>query len=329
MPELTGYEKAAILLTVLGEEAAAEVLKNLDIREVGRITTEMARLKTVRREALDAVVQEVAAFVEREDLVVGDGRDYMRKVLAKGLGEEQAAKVLEAASREAPFEALKWADPWALAGILAGEHPQTIAFVLCLLEPDQAAAVLGLLDEALRVDVALRVAATERIPETAVEEIREVLEGQVEIGRGAGIKVAGKKMIAEMLNRSDRATEAQVLQKMEEVDQALAESVRQLMFVFDDLAGLDDRAVQALLKEISTEDLALALKTASEELKGKVFRNMSQRAAEILKEEMAVKGPVRVSEVEKAQQRIVAAARNLEQEGKIVIAGKGKEEVVV
>lgn len=329
MAQLTGYEKAAVLLSVLGEDTAAEVLKNLDIKEVGKITTEMSRLRTVPKETLDAVLQEVFEVMAKDDLHVGDGGEYIRKVLAKGLGEEKAAKVLEIAAREAPFESLKWVDPWALANFLSAEHPQTIAFILCMLEPSQAAAVLSLLDESLRVDVALRIAATERIPESAVEEIRSVLEGQVEIGRSQGIKVTGMKTMAEILNQSDRATEAAILGKLEEADKPLADSIRQLMFVFEDLAALDDRAVQAVLKEVGTEDLALALKTASEELKGKIFRNMSQRAADILREEIAARGPVRVSEVEKAQQKIVAAAKKLEQEGKIVIGGKGKEDVVV
>lgn len=329
MAALSGCEKAAILLSVMGEEAAAAVLRNLDIEDVGKITTQMSRLKTVRKEALDAVVQEVSGFMTKEDIHLSDGGAYIRKVLSKGLGEDRAARVLEMASRDAPLESLKGVDPWALAGLLAGEHPQTIAFILCLLEPSQAAAVLPLLDEELRANVALRIATTERIPDSAVEEIRDALEGQLDLGRGRGFRVAGMRTIAEILNRSDRATETAVFQKLEELDKKLADSIRDLMFVFDDLSEVDDRSIQAVLKEVATEDLALALKTASEDLRSKIFRNMSQRAAEILRDEIAAKGPVRVADVEKAQQKIVQAARKLEQEGKIVLGGKGKEDVVV
>jgi flagellar motor switch protein FliG len=211
-----------------------------------------------------------------------------------------------------------------------GEHPQTVAFILCLLEPIRAAEVLALFNEDLRANVAMRIAVTERIPETAIEEIREVFDSQVEMGvSAAGIKVGGMKTIAEILNHSDRSTEEALFLKLEEKDKALADSIRELMFVFDDLVDLDDRSIQMVLKEVATEELSLALKTSSEGLKAKIFKNMSQRASEILKEEIAAKGPVKVSDVEKAQLKIVGVARKLEQEGKIVIGRGGAEEVVV
>jgi len=328
---LSGYEKSAILLTLVGEETAAEVLKNLDIKEVGRITTQMSRLKTIRKETLETVLKELSGHISRDDVQFVAGDEYIRKVLSRGLGEDNASKVLERASRDASLDSLRWVDPWTLANFLMSEHPQTIAFILCLLEPVRAAEILGFFNETLRAEVALRIATTERIPETAIEEIRDALEGQLDLGGAGttGIKVGGMKAIAEILNLSDRSTEEALFRKIEEQDKSLADSIRELMFVFDDLAELDDRSIQMVLKEVSTDELSLALKTATEGMKEKVFRNMSQRAAEILKDEMATKGPVKVSDVEKAQQKVVGVARKLEQEGKIVIGGRGGEEVVV
>lgn len=326
---LTGYEKSAIFLSLVGEEAAAEVLKNLDMQEVGKITTQMSRLKSIRKEMMDAVLKEVTGIISQDDIQFVSGNEYIKKVLNKGFGADNASKVLDRALKDAPLDSLRWVNPWTLANFLMNEHPQTIAFILCLLKPVRAAEILGFFNETLRADVAMRIATTERIPETAIEEIRGALDGQLEIGASSGIKFGGMKTIAEILNQSDRSMEAAVFKKIEEQDKPLAESIRELMFVFDDLVELDDRSMQMVLKETSTDELALALKTAAEGLKTKIFKNMSQRAVEILKDEIATKGPVKVSDVEKSQQKIVGIARKLEGEGKIVIGGRGGEELVV
>jgi len=326
---LSGYEKSAILLSLVGEEAAAEVLKNLDMQEVGKITTQMSRLKSIRKEMMDVVLKEVTGIISQDDIQLISGNEYIKKVLNKGFGADSATKVLDRALKDAPLDSLRWVDPWTLANFLMNEHPQTVAFILCLLEPVRAAEILGFFNETLRADVAMRIATTERIPETAIEEIRGALDGQLEIGASSGIKFGGMKTIAEILNQSDRSTEAAVFKMIEEQDKPLAESIRELMFVFDDLIELDDRSMQMVLKEASTDELALALKTAAEGLKNKIFKNMSQRAVEILKDEIATKGPVKVTDVEKAQQKIVGVARKLEAEGKIAIGGHGGEEVVV
>ncbi len=326
---LSGYEKSAIFLSLVGEEAAAEVLKNLDMQEVGKITTQMSRLKSIRKDVMDVVLKEVTGIISQDDVQFVSGNEYIKKVLNKGFGADNASKVLDRALKDAPLDSLRWVDPWTLANFLMNEHPQTIAFILCLLEPVRAAEILGFFNETLRADVAMRIATTERIPETAIEEIRGALDGQLEIGASSGIKFGGMKTIAEILNQSDRATEAAVFKMIEEQDKPLAESIRELMFVFDDLLELDDRSMQMVLKEVSTDELALALKTAADGLKTKIFKNMSQRAVEILKDEIATKGPVKVTDVEKSQQKIVGIARNLESEGKIVIGGRGGEEVIV
>ncbi|MHB1012152.1 MAG: flagellar motor switch protein FliG [Desulfobacteria bacterium] len=326
---LSGYEKSAILLSLVGEEAAAEVLKNLDMQEVGKITTQMSRLKSIRKEMMDVVLKEVTGIISQDDVTFVSGNEYIKKVLNKGFGADNASKVLDRALKDAPLDSLRWIDPWTLANFLMNEHPQTVAFILCLIEPIRAAEILGFFNEKLRADVAMRIATTERIPETAIEEIRSALDGQLEIGTSSGIKFGGMKTIAEILNQSDRSTEEAVFKMIEEQDKPLAESIRELMFVFDDLVELDDRSMQMVLKEVGTDELALALKTAAEGLKTKIFKNMSQRAVEILKDEIATKGPVKVTDVEKSQQKIVGIARKLEAEGKIVIGGRGGEELVV
>jgi len=324
---LTGYEKTAIFLSAIGEDAAAEILKGLDVKDIGTITMHMTKLKTVTKATIETVLSEVAENVQRGDIRLG-GAEFVKKVLSKGLGEDGANKMLEMASKEGPLESLRWVDAKTLVNFLVTEHPQTVALIICLLEPTQAAEVLSALPEAIKADVAMRIAATERIPENAIEELKIVLKGQLDMGKNKGKKLGGAKTIAEILNQCDRSTEQMVLGKIEEQNNVMADSIRKLMFVFDDLVKVDDRGMQMILKETGSEELSLALKTASEALKEKIFKNMSQRAAQILKEDMQTRGPVKVSDVEKAQQAIVKVARKLETEGKLVLAGRGGEELV-
>jgi flagellar motor switch protein FliG len=325
---LNGHEKAAIFLSSLGEDAAAEIIKGLDVKDIGKITMHMTRLKRVERSSLDDVFKEVSERVTQGDLHVG-GEEFMKKALAKGLGEDGANKIMEMASKEGPLDALKWVDPKVLVNFLVTEHPQTIALIICLLEPTQAAEVLAALPDTVKADVAMRIAQTERIPEHAIEELKDVLKGQLEMGKTKGKKLGGSRTVADILNQCDRSTEQKVLQGIEGVNSAVADSIRQLMFVFDDLVKVDERGIQLILKEVSQEDLALALKSTSESLKEKIFKNMSQRASTILKEDIQNRGPVKVSDVEKSQQNIVKIARRLETEGKIILAGRGGEELVV
>lgn len=325
---LSGYEKAAIFLSSIGEEAAAEVLRYLDVQDIGKISLYMTRLKRVKRTTMNEVMKEAQQIISRGDIHVG-GEDFVKKILSKRLGEEGAAKILQMASDESFLDTLKWVDVKTLSNFLEEEHPQTIALILCLLEPIQAARVLTSLPDELMADVAMRIANTERIPENAIEEINEVLKGQLDICKGREKKIGGIKTIAEILNQCGRTNEQTILERINEQNNMLAESIKQNMFTFEDLVKVDDRGTQTLLKEISTEDLSLALKTSSEALREKIFKNMSQRAAQILKEEIQTRGPVRVSDVEKAQQTIVSVARKLEVEGKIMLAGRGGEELVV
>ncbi|MEW6184209.1 MAG: flagellar motor switch protein FliG, partial [Thermodesulfobacteriota bacterium] len=311
-----GVDKAAIFLISIGEEAASEILKNLDIQQVGLITSAMNRIRSVKKRDREEILSEVRGRINNGDVPV-QGEDYVKKILKKGLGNEHAEKILELASKENALESLKGVDSKTLSNFLLTEHPQTTALILSLLEAPQAAEVLSLLPDKMKDDVAKRIAVTEQIPESILTELEEVLKGQLDINKGKGRKVGGIKAVAEILNHSDRATEQTVLEKIEKGNPALADSIRKFMFVFDDLIQVDDKGIQTILKEIRTEDLSLALKTASGGLKEKIFKNMSQRASQILKEEMELRGPVKVSEVEKAQQNIVKISRKLEMEGKI------------
>lgn len=325
---LSGYDKAAVFLSLIGEETAAEILKGLDIKEIGEITTHMTRMKVVSKTEFEGVFKEVADKVAKGEVRVGGG-EYVKKVLSKGLGEDNATKILELASKENTLNSLKWVDSKTLSNFLVTEHPQTVALVLCLLEPVQAAEVLSDLPDALKSDISMRIASTERIPANAIDELEEVLRGQLDVNKGKGRKVGGIRTIAEILNQCDRSTEQMILEKIEAQNNTLSDSIRQLMFVFEDIVNVDDRGIQMILKEISTEELSLSLRTASVSLKEKIFKNMTQRAAQMLKEEMEARGPVKVSEVEKAQQNIVRVAKRLEDEGRIVLSVKGREELVV
>jgi len=324
---LSGYEKAAIFLMTIGEESASEIVKSLQVKDVGKLTMHMTRLKSISRNIINDVMKEALGMVSDGDMYFA-GEEFVKKVLAKGLGEEGASKIMDLASKEGPLDSLKWVDPRTLSSFLVSEHPQTAALIVSLLEPAQASEVLSLLPDDVKADVAVRIATTEMIPESAVEELREVLREQIDLNRSKAKKIGGAKKVAEILNNCDRSTEQLVLSRIEEQRVELADSIRNLMFTFDDLVKVDERGIQMILKETSTEELCLALKTASEALKEKIYKNMSQRAVEILKEEMQTRGPVKLSDVEKSQQNVVKVARKLEAEGKIVIASRGGEELV-
>lgn len=326
---MNGYEKAAIFLSSVGEDVAAQILKDLAPQDIGKISSYMAKSKKKDNNKLESVLTEIMEKVKGGEIGIG-GEDYVKKLLTKGLGGDDADKIMEMVSKESPLESLKWVNPRTLSSFLISEHPQTIALILCLMESEQAAEVMTALPEHIRGDVAMRVASTERIPDSALEEIEAVLKVQMDMGKGrTGKSFEGTKVIAEILNRCERSTEQGILEKIEGQNESLAESIRELMLVFDDLEKIDDRGIQLILKELSSDDLSLALKTASDAFKQKIFKNMSQRAVQILKEEMETRGPVKVSDVETAQQNIVRVARKLDEDGKIVIAGRGGEELVI
>ncbi|MBF0505309.1 MAG: flagellar motor switch protein FliG [Nitrospirae bacterium] len=326
MKKLSGVEKVAAFLSIIGEEAATQVFKHLDPLELARVVPMMARIK-LSNELIETLLDE---FVDKTGTaLLAVDEDYIKKILVKAFGEDHAKKLMDKIeSGASAFDILRWLDSGAIANMLAREHPQTIAIIVAYLEPTQAAEVLSKLPEHIKVDVSLRIASLDQISPTILGELEDVLQSQLQ-SYTRGRKIGGIKTVAEILNQLDRATEDLIIKNIEEKDQILADEIRKLMFTFDDLVHIDDRGIQMILKEITTDDLALALKMASDELKTKIFKNMSQRAVQILKEEMESKGAVRVSDVEKAQMNIVRVARRLEEEGKIVVGGKGGEEIIV
>lgn len=326
MRKFSGIEKVAALLSLIGEESATELFKHFDPIELARIIPMMSRIKLTNEEA-EQILREFSEKIGASPVVVDE--DYIKSILTKAFGEEQAAKLIsKIESGASAFDILRWLDSSAISTLLQREHPQTIAIVLAHLEPTQAAEVLSRFPEQLKIEVSQRIANLDQISPAILSELEDVLQSQLR-SYTQSRRIGGIKTVAEILNQMDRTSEELILKNIEEKDPILAEEIRKLMFTFEDLLHVDDRGIQAILKEISTEDLSLALKMASEELKEKIFRNMSSRAVEILKEEMESKGPVRVSDVEKAQMNIVKVARRLEEEGKIVLGGKGGEELVV
>lgn len=326
---ISGYEKAAMFLTALGEDAAAQILRNLDSDIIGKISSKMTRSKKTDRSEMESIFIEVSEKISEGQFQVG-GQAFVKKMLTNSLGGEDAERILDMVSKESPLDSLKWVDAKTLSNFLINEHPQTVALILCLLESEQAAEVLSNLPEEIRGNVSLRVAATEKIPESALHEIEEVLKVQLDMSKSKeGRSFNGTQVIAELLNHCDRSMEQDIIDKISEEDNELAESIQELMLTFDDLEKIDDKGIQMILKELSTDDLSLALKTASDGLKEKIFGNMSQRASKILKDEMETKGPVKVSEVEAAQRNIIKVAKKLDEEGLIIIAGRGGEELIV
>ncbi len=326
MKKLSGVEKVAAFLSVIGEDAATQIFKHLDPLELARIVPMMARVK-LSPELAGNLIRDFSDKLGTALLAVDE--DYIKKILVKAFGEEHAKKLMDKIeSGASAFDILKWLDANAIANMLSREHPQTIAIIIAYLESTQAAEVMAKLPEHIKIDVAMRIASLDQISPSILGELEDVLQSQLQ-SYTRGRKIGGIRTVAEILNQLDRATEDLILKNIEEKDQILADEIKKLMFTFDDLINIDDKGIQMVLKEITTDDLALALKMASEELKAKIFKNMSQRAVQILKEEMESKGAVRVSDVEKAQVNIVRVARRLEEEGKIVVGGKGGEEVII
>jgi flagellar motor switch protein FliG len=325
--KLSGEEKAVILLRAIGEDAAAQVLKCLEPKEIRKIGAFMKDTANITREEEEAVIAEFEKANASGEIGF-EGKEYIKSVLTKALGPEKAARILESlTSASYPgLEALKWVDAKTVAQLIKVEHPQTIAVILAHMDPEQASQVLTGLPETLRADVALRLATTEEVRPEVLQELSEAVQESLLAGTGSrAMSVGGAEVIADILTRLDKGTESAIMAKIAERDQALADSIRALMFVFDDLIKLDDRSVQELLKEVSKEDLPLALRGASPEVKEKFFRNMSNRAAQMLREDMEARGPVKLRDVEKAQQNILKVCRKLEEEGRITLAGPGEE----
>lgn len=327
--ELSTREKAAIVLIALGKEVASQVMRHLPEPEIEVLSTSIARMKDVDPKTEMAVLKEFYSVMQASEYINEGGIEFAKELLEASLGKGRAdtmVKKIHDALHPGGFEMLKDVDPTHLLEFIRNEHPQTIALILSQLIPGQAAQVLGQLPEDIQTDVAMRIATMEKISPEVIREIESVLDEHLkEVISGNLSSSGGVKAIASILNLVDRGTEKSILSNLEMENPELTSSIKNLMFIFEDLLFLDDRAIQMILKEVDTKELAIALKAASEELKEKLFRNVSERVATMINEEMEYAGPMRLSVVEEAQQRIVEIVRRLEEEQQIVIIRGGTE----
>jgi len=331
--ELTGKEKAAILLISLGPEVSSDVFKHLDDEEVEKLTLEIANQNKIDPGLKKKIQQEFIQLQQANDYINSGGINYAKKILEKSFGADKTRRIIDrltATLQVRPFDSIRKSDPSQLLNFIQGEHPQTIALVLSYVNAEQASQVLSMLPTDVQSKVAKRIAVMDRISPEIIKEVEAVLEKKLSaVVSNEYASAGGIQAIVDVLNQVDRGTEKNILDKLEEDDPELVEEIKKRMFVFEDTVLLTDRAVQLVLRQVETHDLALALKTASEEVENIIKGNMSQRAAEMLEEDIEFMGPVRIREVEDAQQRIVNIIRELEESGEIVIARGGEGEVIV
>lgn len=330
---LTGKQKAAILLISLGPEISSEIFRHLRDEEIEQLTLEIANIRKVTSDDKDSILTEFHDLLVAKEYISSGGIDYAREVLEKALGNQRAQDIIQrltATLQVKPFDFVRKTDPAQLLNFIQSEHPQTIALIIAYLAPEQAAAIISALPPERQADVARRIAIMDRTSPEVIREIERLLERKLSTVVSEDFTSAGGvQSIVEILNRVDRTTEKTIMESMEIQDPEMAEEVKRLMFVFEDIVQLDDRAIQQILREVDTKDLALALKGSSEEVAAKVGRNMSKRAADMLKEDMEYMGPVRLRDVEDAQQRIVNVIRKLEEAGEIIVARGGGDEIIV
>lgn len=330
--KLTGSEKAAILLMNIGEDLASDVLKFMTPAEMQLLGGMMVRKESVSLQMGRQVVGEFIESIDKGDVFV-EGLEFAKNVMVRTLGPEKAQFILDQITRDmggGGIESLKWMDPAIVANIIKSEHPQIIAIILAHLEPDRAAQVLlNMPEERVRGEIMLRVANLKRIPQAAVKDLEMLISEQMlSAETGQGSSVEGVKLAAEIMNQIDTKSEGEIMDVIEKASPDLAVRIQEKMFVFSDLMGVDDRSMQLIVKELSAEVLGIALKGSEEQIKDKFLKNMSERAAEMLREDMEAKGPVKLSDVEKSQQEIIKIARRLEQEGKLVRSGRGGDVLV-
>jgi len=331
--DLTGRQKAAIFLVTLGSEISSEIFKHLREDEIEALTFEIARLDTVEADDRDRVLLEFKELMMAQDFISSGGIDYARELLEKALGSQKAVDIinrLTSSLQVRPFDFIRRTDPAHLLNFIQQEHPQTIALILAYLEPQKASIILGSLPHESQSDVAKRIAVMDRVSPETLREVERVLEKKLStISQEDYTAAGGVENIVEILNLVDRSTEKIIIESLEEEDPELAEEIKKRMFVFEDIVLLDDRAIQKVLREVDTVELAKALRGVEAEVQDKIFRNMSKRAASLLKEEMEYMGPVRLKDVEETQQKIVSIIRKLEDQGEIVVARSGEDEMVI
>ena len=330
--DLGGTERAAILLMSLGEQDAANLLKQLDAREVQRLGVAMAELKEVSREQMTSVLDTFIGVVDGKANVASGSQDYVRRVLTQAVGKQKTDLLLDRVSTGQTgqgIEALKWMDAKAVAQIISGEHPQIAAIVLSHLDAEQSASVLPLLTDDMRTEVLMRIATLNEVPQTALTELDQLVEKQANVAPTPPLRrIGGARTVANILNAMERERSGEELGKIEKADSDMHQQIKDLLFIFDNLLDVDDRGIQALLREVGSDTLAVALRGAEPDVQEKILKNMSKRAAEILKDDMEARGPVKLIEVEAAQKEIVVIAQRLAEEGSISLGGKGGADFV-
>ncbi len=331
--QLTGRQKAAIFLVSLGSDVSSEIFKHLREDEIEQLTFEIARLDKVEPDDKDRVLQEFQEMMMAQEFIQNGGIDYARDVLERALGTQKAIDIvnrLTSSLQVRPFDFIRRTDPSHLLNFIQGEHPQTIALILAYLDPQKAAQILSGLSHQVQADVARRIAQMDRTSPDVLREVERVLERKLSTLASEDFTSAGGiDAIVEVLNNVDRGTEKIIIEALEEEDPELAEEIKKRMFVFEDIVLLDDRSIQKVLREVDTQDLAKALKGVDAEVQEKIYRNMSKRAASLLREDMDFMGPIRLRDVEESQQKIVNIIRKLEDAGDIIVARAGEEELVV
>lgn len=331
---LTGIQKAAILFITLGPEASSGILKKLPENDIQKITYEIANITSVSSEQREEILNEFLQINKARDYIIEGGMDYAKQLLSKALGSERAGEILdkvsEATSQYRPFSIARKADPKQLLNAITGEQPQTIALILCYLQSDKAAQVMAELPEETQSEVAYRIATMNTTSPMVIKEIEAVLESKLSsVVRTEMTSLGGVETLVGILNSVDRTTEKNITESLEREDAEIADKVKSSMFVFEDILALDDVSIQRILREVETADLAFALKGCSEEVANSIYRNQSKRAAASLKEEIEFLGPVRITDVEKSQQKIVAVIRRLDDANEIIISRGGEDAVIV
>jgi flagellar motor switch protein FliG len=330
--ELSNTEKAALTLLTLGKELASEVLQHLSEQEVKRLSRAFMAVSEVDRETQFSIAREFRTLMKASDTLLVDGREFAKDVISGAFGDKAGEGLLEyiTGARKEPISAIISDVPdKILKGFVQAEHPQTVAFLLTKMNPDQAAKVLQKMGEESQTDILIRIANLNHVKNDVVDEVREVLRSQLKGSGAEEEEIGGPKSAADILNFIDRANEERIITEIQEMYPDMADQIRNLMFTFEDCKKIDDKGIQAVLKEVPRDQLVLALKTASNELKDLLFRNVSQRAAEMIRDDLSALGPVKLKDVEKAQQGIVDVVRRLEAEGKIVVGGGGSEDKMV
>lgn len=332
--KLTGVQKAAVLFVTLGPDASAPIIKSLPEAEIQKITFEIANMPKIKRELREEVLKEFVDLNKAKDFIIEGGFEYAKNLLSKALGSQRALeiieKVTEVTQQYRPFAIARKADSAQLLNIIQSEHPQTIALILCHLQSEKAAQILSGLSEELQAEVARRVATMSNTSPIVVEEVEKVLEKKLSgVIRSEATVIGGIDSLVEILNGVDRGTEKSIIEDLDRDEPELAEKIRESMFVFEDVITLGNTAIQRILREVDVRELALALKGSTEEVAEIIYKNMSKRAAQTLKEDIEFLGPVRLIDVEKAQQSIVSIVRRLDDTGEIVISRGGEDAIIV